>query len=287
MKILLRLIMVCALLSGLAYGSYAFGRYVLSTKLFAGTITPNPHSVLAGTSAQRVSGATGRTNYQGGAPRVQIDVLPADAAGPGPEPPPADVLTHELESGNGTRVASTRRATPPSAKKRGSSGSRAFDKDSGLSALGEDGTGYDADGNPLRGGRYGRGGRYSRYGRSDTRDDNRYTRRRRRTRRTRVVRSADANTAGAATSSVTDDGSFSAGDSTPSRAESNDSGSSRAEAPRLDRTERRTRRTESNDRPARSTRSESHQSPVPRPESDSGGSSGSSSGGDSPVPQPE
>lgn len=72
--------MVLALLAGLGYSSYAFGRYVLSNKLFG-----NP----AGGSVRTVSRATGQasavthhTDWKGTKPRVEVKVLPSDESGP-------------------------------------------------------------------------------------------------------------------------------------------------------------------------------------------------------------
>jgi uncharacterized membrane protein YuzA (DUF378 family) len=48
MKILSRLLTVLLLLGGLAYGSYAVGKYVLSEKLFGDKVTPRNGAAVVG-----------------------------------------------------------------------------------------------------------------------------------------------------------------------------------------------------------------------------------------------
>jgi hypothetical protein len=83
MRFLSRLVMVLALLGGLAYGSYALGRYVLSTRLFGTSMKPNEETALdAVARSTRVAGAVTRQVDIKGKPRVEVKVLPADQAGP-------------------------------------------------------------------------------------------------------------------------------------------------------------------------------------------------------------
>lgn len=82
MKLFGRIVMVLVLLSVLAYGSFAFGKYVLSTKLFGDGATGALRTV-TGTPGQ-ASVITRKSNWKGEAPRVDVRVLPADKAGPAP-----------------------------------------------------------------------------------------------------------------------------------------------------------------------------------------------------------
>jgi hypothetical protein len=90
MKFLSRMIAVIALLGVLAYGSYAFGMYVLSAKLFGdGTNSKALRNVSRSTT--EASAVTRQTGWKGSKPRVEVKVLPADETGGGaPVPAYAD-----------------------------------------------------------------------------------------------------------------------------------------------------------------------------------------------------
>ncbi len=84
MKFLSRLLVVLCVLGGLGYGSYVFGRYVLSKHLF-GALHKQSVSTVA-------SASISKTDLRGGKPRVEVEVLSADSAGPGPALPPSAAL---------------------------------------------------------------------------------------------------------------------------------------------------------------------------------------------------
>jgi hypothetical protein len=90
MKFLSRMIAVVALLGVLAYGSYAFGMYVLSAKLFGdGANSKALRNVSRSTT--EASAVTRQTGWKGSKPRVEVKVLPADETGGGaPVPAYAD-----------------------------------------------------------------------------------------------------------------------------------------------------------------------------------------------------
>ena len=98
MKILSRLLMVVVLLCSLSYGAYAFGRYVLSAYMFTGVATADQKDVDAVASSTKVADTvTRKTKYTGDAPRVEVEVLPADDAGRAPDVPSLAVLRKEVE----------------------------------------------------------------------------------------------------------------------------------------------------------------------------------------------
>jgi hypothetical protein len=90
MKFLSRMIAVVALLGVLAYGSYAFGMYVLSAKLFGdGANSKALRNVSRSTT--EASAITRQTGWKGTKPRVEVKVLPANESGAGaPLPAYAD-----------------------------------------------------------------------------------------------------------------------------------------------------------------------------------------------------
>jgi hypothetical protein len=117
MRFLSRLVMVLALLGGLAYGSYALGRYVLSTRLFGSTLQPGEDTEMdAVARSTRAAGAVTRHVDIKGKPRVEVKVLPADQAGPGPEPPSISDLEKAAQKKSYTpsRPSRTRVVTPQS-----------------------------------------------------------------------------------------------------------------------------------------------------------------------------
>jgi hypothetical protein len=95
MRFLSRAVFVLVLLGGLGYGSYAFGRYVLSSKLFGSSVLPSDRSGLVAVTPPTV--VTRKTEYKGSEPRVEVEVMDADSAGPGPEPPSMDDLRKSAE----------------------------------------------------------------------------------------------------------------------------------------------------------------------------------------------
>src|SRR4051812_23698805 len=95
MRFLLRCCMVLALLTGLAFGSYSFGKYVLSNKLFGSAGKP---AADAATSRAKVAHTlTRQATLRGGKPQVEVQILPAQIDGPGPEPPSFDVTSKEMQ----------------------------------------------------------------------------------------------------------------------------------------------------------------------------------------------
>lgn len=263
--------MVLALLGGLAYGSYALGRYVLSTRLFGSTLKPGEGTAMdAVARSTRVAGAVTRQVDIKGKPRVEVNVLPADQAGPGPEPPSISDLEKAAQGKSYTpsRPSRSRVVTPQSFRAvrrvRDNSGSR-----------------YTSD--------------------EEAAEEERPRRRRRRRRRrssdssSRTTRSARGDSSSSSDSRVTilgDESSsseYSSGSSNDAPmpredgSSARDSGSSDSgeERPRVRRRVRRERSSSdeaSSTHPSRPRRSVT-ESPVPRPE---GGSSG-----ESPIPQPE
>lgn len=104
MRILLRVVTVLLLLSGLAYGSYAVGKYVLSEKLFGDSVTPQNGMAVVG--KPRVSTMTRKVQTQGQG--VQVQVLPAQ-----------DAASHsDVPSFSDLQRASKGRATPRAAPNR-------------------------------------------------------------------------------------------------------------------------------------------------------------------------
>ena len=90
MKIFTRIVMVLALLGGLGYGSYAFGRYVLTNKLFGES---SVRSAAAHTDDQAAA-VTYHTKWKGDKPRVEVKLLPANGEGP-----PTDVTDGSKSTG--------------------------------------------------------------------------------------------------------------------------------------------------------------------------------------------
>ena len=77
MKFLARIMMVLGLLGVLAYGSFAFGKYVLSAKLFGEDgKSGGPHQLSRSTT--EATAITRQTGWKGNKPRVEVKVLSAD-----------------------------------------------------------------------------------------------------------------------------------------------------------------------------------------------------------------
>lgn len=271
MRFLSRAGLVIALLGVLGYGSYAFGRYVLSSKLFGNSVVPSSTSGFVAVSPTAV---TRKTEYQGDSPRVEVQVMDADSAGPGPAPPSIDDLRRNAEERAASRGPSRAaepefQSTPETVVRR--SNTRRF----------EDGVMI-----------------------GDGSDEERPRRRRKRRRKT-----ADAETTAAATQAAGNTTARASSESSSNNSsetsatvlpETNPSGSdggsrnSENDAPRGERSvssddrpkdvtprRRRRRRVETSSEPAprkrvRERPARTIESPVPQPE-----------GGDSPVPMPE
>ena len=93
MRLFSRFLMVAGLLGGLAYGSYAFGKYVLSNRLFGpqGTAMQRHSSENSG---EHFGSTVTRSSAVKGSPRAEIDVLPSDEAGDAPEPDLSSARRH-------------------------------------------------------------------------------------------------------------------------------------------------------------------------------------------------
>jgi hypothetical protein len=252
MRILTRLVMVLVLLGVLAYGSYGLGKYVLSNKLFGNSVTPVEGSVLEAEKPKSKKNVPGQVPITG-KPHVEVDILPADEAEPGPEIPSIASLqkTPRGRSGSSNKKSPSSNSNTQSARRE--STTREFSTNDPTPKLR---SGYDSSGD-------------GRSYRADSSDDEDRPRRRRRRQ-------------------YSDDDNSRSSERTTSRrrrrrrssSSSNDSPVPRAESSRSRRSESRS------SRPSRSERSES---PVPRPEgapsrSDSSGTLG---GSESPIPQPE
>lgn len=109
MRFLTRAVFVLALLGGLGYGSYAFGRYVLSDKLFGSSVVPSARSGLV---VDTPSTVTRKTQYKGAQPRVEVQVMDAATAGIGPEPPSIDDLRKSAEELSQSRGSERSSQTP-------------------------------------------------------------------------------------------------------------------------------------------------------------------------------
>jgi hypothetical protein len=98
MKWLLRTVVALSLLACLGYASYAFGLYVLSKKLFGDTIMQKSPDVSAARSAKTIKSVTRKSPDQSGQPRVEVNVLDAREAGPGPEAPSLDSMERDTRA---------------------------------------------------------------------------------------------------------------------------------------------------------------------------------------------
>ena len=71
--------MVVALLGVLAYGSFAFGKYILSAKLFGENAKSNSLRETS-RSTTEATAVTRQTGWKGTEPRVDVKLLPADGS---------------------------------------------------------------------------------------------------------------------------------------------------------------------------------------------------------------
>jgi hypothetical protein len=234
MKLLWRLTAISLLLGVLAYGSYAVGRYVLSEKLFGKSVTPNEGSGLAANFKPRVSKVTSKNGAAGQAP-IQVEVLPANQAAPGPATPSFSDLEKSQKPRTGTTQRSREKVVTPNSFSGSMGRTRLRDTIGGL-------------GGTVSGDRGDNDDRRTRRYRGDDSEEEERPRRRKRRRRRRSVE-----TTSAATRDTSRDSSRSSS--------SSDDGSRRS---RRD-SESPTRASQSR---SSSTRSEPRrESPVPQPES--------------------
>lgn len=287
MKVLSRLVMIVMLLGGLAYGSYTFGKYVLSTRLFGTSVSPVKGSNFALNSSSRVDRTVTRRTTLKGQSRVELEVLPAQEAGPGPEPPSISNLERETDGKNHAATAppKTRVITPQNFR-----APKAYARDDSSSSSSSS-SGLLRDDNRDN-------------NRDNNRDENRPRRRRRRRRsdssrsQSTTVRAQSVETPSVPADVAPDTSSSDNGGNSQSGASSDSSsGGSNASTsadtttsePRRSRRRERARDSSSEGSSTRRERTrteaprrrERSESPVPRPEG------GGSSGGESPVPQPE
>jgi hypothetical protein len=258
MKIFARVVFVFALLCGLAYGSFAFGKYVLSNKLF-GDGTGGGALRTVSRSTTQANAVTHHTDWKGNKPRVEVRMLPADEAGPAPQ---ASALADE------DNLSTERRSDDDDSTAR-STASRAKIKERNL------------DDAPIE---YSLG------------DDNEGRSRRRRHRKSKEEKEKPKPTATPApvdAATISTPGAAN-GDQADSTSSSDAAEPSISSAPPASETRRPAatpstpRRARVRTRRARETGKPRVESPVPQPES--AGASGAKSGGDSaqisPVPQP-
>ena len=105
MRILSRLLIIAVVLVGLAYSSYAVGRYALSKYLFGPQVTSGSGSGIqaVSNSTKVAESVTRQTDWKSKTPRVELKVLPAQEAGPGPDLPLA-AMQEEQNSDGGVYV---------------------------------------------------------------------------------------------------------------------------------------------------------------------------------------
>ena len=255
------MMMVVALLAVLAYGSFAFGKYVLSAKLFGDDVKPSSlRSVSRSTS--EASAITRQTGWKGAKPRVEVKVLPAgETASSGDLPAFADEDGFKKQRDDDADEDRHETAAPEPTP-RVHLGKREFDDASVEYSLGEDKS-----------------------------ERKRKPRRRRRT-HTRKSEKAEQSTSSKTSDSaqVTAQADSSASENrnsdSASSSDSSSDSSSREQSSDNDRPRESTRsrertRTRSEERPRRQRST----SPIPRPEGLS--SSGGDSAEISPVPKPE
>ena len=245
MNILSRLLAVVALLGSLAYGSYAVGRYVLSEKLFGTSVAVQPSSGIVAEGTTRVT-KTRNPEIKSGKSSVEVTVLPAAQAGPGPDVSPLP-NTAKKTPPRSSSISSDEKPKLVNANTLAASRSRLRYKRSSIGTItGESGVVED-DVRPTRRSRRLRRLR-ERAENADNNEESRPQRRRRKRRR------RSATTTATADSPTT---------STRSRRRSSEGSTSRRRESRPN--------SRSDDSPARS-------------QSNDNSSGGSSSGGDSPVP---
>jgi hypothetical protein len=270
MKIFSRILLVCALLCGLAYGSFAFGKYVLSNKLF-GEPTSRTALRTVAQSTDEAAAVTRRTNWKGDKPRVEVRVLGADEAGPAPQ---TSAFADE-DNLSTERRTDLRDAVPPSTLDKAKTATRSIDDATVDYSLGDEGSSR----------RRRRRHRHS----DDSNSANKTTK----TGGSSTSDSARADATGAGESTPAGDGASSEnGDDsaitiTAGEGDGSSASSARNSSSRSDETSHsRRRRSRSSSNTSRRATSHSA-SPVPQPEDSGSHSSGGDSADISPVPQPE
>jgi hypothetical protein len=271
-------------------------------------VAAGPGSNLASVSrsTQAAEAVTRRNTLTGGKPRVEVRVLPADSAGPGPEVPSQEILRRErrksssddaptsLSSSDDTNTGTPRGNTGAEPRQSASSqnsdeesrsrlGNRVFD-DAELNYSLREGE-LDED-RPKK--------RRRRRRRRSSETENRSRSERREARSETQGESRGEGTSRSESSSGSSDSgeeSFSVSPDTGSREAAEPIRQERRERSSEERPRRRRRRRESSEDSGSSRREAPRiESPIPRPErSDSGGGSsgGSDGGSESPIPQPE
>jgi hypothetical protein len=254
MKVVSRLLAVLILLGGLAYGSYAFGRFVLSPKMMGGgTSVGALRGVSTVSNATKVATVTHEGGLRGKKPRVEIDILPADDAGPAPEPATKTAEdTVEMPVRRVERDPQTKRE----AEQRVVTADSLFDESGRRSRRHR----YDSDGNLKN-----VDDTDIDYSLRDGSGQRRHRRRRRKLADVIAVQPGGTDTA--RTEGVTGGAAAGDGESSSSSGDTPSHSGSRSRRSEPTRRERR------------------HESPVPRAESES--SSGDDGGSSSPIPQPE
>lgn len=245
MKWLLRTLLALSLLAGLGYASYAFGMYILSQRLFGDTILQKAPATSAARSATTIKSVTRKSGDNSGKPRVEVNVLGAQDAGPGPQAPSLDSMERDIR---------TRDYDAQPVKSR----QRIVTADS-LKAVKRTYRNNNPDGNSS-GNSSGNGTRE--YSRRDNPDENRPRRRRRRRRRRTVDSSSNFTRRSNARRESADSG---ASNDSPSRHSSSSSERSRDSGSSSD-TPRRERRIESPVPSESGGGSAERESPVPVPE---------------------
>jgi len=259
------MMMVLVLLGVLAYGSFAFGKYVLSAKLFGENVKTGSAGAVSRSTTQ-ASAITRQTGWKGAKPRVDVKVLPADQTGAAPDLPAyadEDGFNKKPRARKADADQPTRMATDSSSNDSGSSSADLSLKKSGVKRNVDDGAVE-----------YSLGGENGATRRNKISNDNNDSNppRRRRRRRNRSARTDNPTRTTSNKPAVARNDGAPVGDG---RDEDASISVTTDHSPRRETSPRRPRRTR--ERPRRES------SPVPRPES----SGGSDSGSISPVPQPE
>jgi hypothetical protein len=122
----------------LAYGSYAFGMYVLSAKLFGDSVNSKSLRNVS-RSTTEASAVTRQTGWKGSKPRVEVKVLPADETGAGaPLPAYADEDGFQKQAPRVKRHDSDSRSDTEDSAPQARLGKREFDSGSAEYSLGDE-----------------------------------------------------------------------------------------------------------------------------------------------------
>lgn len=261
--------MVLGLLGVLAYGSFAFGKYVLSAKLFGEDgKSGGPRQVSRSTT--EASAVTRQTGWKGDKPRVEVKVLPADQTGPSP-----DLPEFGEEKGFNPKSKSTGKTDTDQPTRTGTNSPSENDSSESSPPIKSGATRRNVDDGSAEYSLGGESGKRTTESSKRSEDSESRSRRRRRRNRSSPRKNNSTETNRPKT------------DSTPARSDAapagdgRDNNSSGGDDSSISVTTNNSRRPRQRvrERPRRDTSS----SPVPRPENSSGGDSASIS----PVPQPE